>query len=504
MASATPTLDTQVLIIGAGFSGLAMAIDLQKRGIDCLILEKGAEVGGTWRDNTYPGAACDVPSHLYCYSFEPKRWTRSFAAQPEILDYMQAVSVKYQLRPLIRFDCEVTHAAYDDASSTWQVNCHNGKRYRARFVVSARGALHIPQYPKIAGRDTFKGITMHSARWDHRVDLKGKRIAVIGTGASAIQIIPKMAKIASELYVVQRTPAWVVPKPDYAYREDTKNKYEHHPIKRWMYRNKLYWTLEFNATGFLLDPRLMKFGKKFALKNLNKVNDEDLRAKLTPSYTLGCKRILMSNKYYPVFNQPHVQLLQGAVDAMNETGVCVNGQWTDVDVVIFCTGFDVTNQAEHFDISGRGGVAIKDHWAKGMHAYLGICSHQFPNAFFLLGPNTGLGHNSIIFMIESQVRYVGDALSYLIDQHASSIEVDAQIEAQYVAEMRQRTQGSVWQAGGCASWYLDQYGQNTTLWPSFTFNYWLRTRVFDPTVFNIQSAQTNHRKPLISRILDRA
>ena len=502
--AASVALDAPVIIVGAGFSGMAMAIELQKRGIDFLIVEKGADVGGTWRDNVYPGAACDVPSHLYCYSYEPYRWTRSFAAQPEILTYMQGVAKKHDIYQHIRFGCEVTASHFDDATATWQIDCADGRSFRCRVAISARGALHIPAFPNIDGLDRFEGIKMHSAQWDHSVDLTGKKIAVIGTGASAIQIIPEMAKVASTLTVFQRTPAWVLPKPDHAYHDATKDKYEHSPVSRWLYRNKLYWTLEFNATGFLIDPRMMKFGEKLAYKNLAKVENEATRQALTPSYTLGCKRVLMSNHYYKAFNQPNVQLISGAVESVSAHQVHANGQDTDVDVIIFCTGFDVTNQAEHFSIHGKNGVDLLDHWQGGMKAYLGTVSHHFPNAFFLLGPNTGLGHNSIIFMIESQARYIAQALDYMKQQQLTTLEISHAAEASFVEEMRHRTKGSVWADGGCSSWYLDKNGNNTTLWPSFTFNYWLKTRLFDPTVYMGNGQPIQSGSSLIKRLLKRA
>lgn len=501
LAHADTTLDTSVIIVGAGFSGMAMAIALQKAGVDFILLEKGNEVGGTWRDNVYPGAACDVPSHMYCYSFEPNRWSRSFAAQPEILDYTKNVAQKYQLYPHIRFNVEVTSAHFDDQRSIWQVNTASGQTFSSRVVVSARGALHIPSYPKIKGLSDFKGTTMHSARWDHSVDLQGKRIAVIGTGASAIQVVPEMAKVASQLTVFQRTPAWVIPKADFAFKEETKNKYANSRLARLWYRNKIYWILEANAAGFVIDPRIMKLGQKLAYKNLKKVKDEQTRAALTPTYTMGCKRVLLSNTYYPAFNQPNVQLVSGAVAEITPTSVVSNGKDYPVDVIIFCTGFDVTNQVNQFDITGKQGKSIQTHWKNGMHAYLGISSYDFPNAFFLLGPNTGLGHNSIIFMIESQASYIAQALAYMKKHQLNTLEVKQEAEDQFVQEMQQQSDKSVWKSG-CNSWYLDESGRNTTLWPSFTFMYWLKTRGFDPSKYSGEKKlpRLNPLKRLLAKV----
>ncbi len=494
-------LDASVIIIGAGFSGMAMAIELQKAGIDFLILEKGDEVGGTWRDNVYPGAACDVPSHMYCYSFEPNRWSRSFAAQPEILDYTKGIAHKYKLYPHIQFSAEVTSAAYQDEQSIWSVTLKNGQKRYARTVVSARGALHIPAYPKINGLNDFKGIKMHSAQWDHSVDLTGKRVAVIGTGASAIQVVPEMAKIASDLYVFQRTPAWVMPKADFAFKEETKNKYEKNALARLWYRNKIYWLLEAGAIGFVLDPRMMKIGQKLAFKNLDKVKDEAKRSALTPHYTMGCKRVLLSNTYYPAFNKENVHLVSGAVSGIKDNAVVSGGKEYPVDVIIFCTGFDVTNQVNQFDISGKQGKNIQQHWKDGMHAYLGISSHDFPNAFFLLGPNTGLGHNSIIFMIESQAKYIAQALGYMKKHKLSALEVRKDVEDQFIEKIQKQSKNSVWQSG-CESWYLDGSGKNTTLWPSFTFMYWLKTRYFDASKYmsNKKVFTINPIKRILSKV----
>lgn len=493
-----PQLDASVIIVGAGFSGMAMAIALQKAGIDFLLLEKGDEVGGTWRDNVYPGAACDVPSHMYCYSFEPHRWSRSFAAQPEILDYTKNIAQKYNLYPNIRFNTEITGAHFQDDSNTWQVNTASGQTLRARAVVSARGALHIPSYPNIKGLHDFKGITMHSARWDNSVELQGKRIAVIGTGASAIQVVPEMAKVAGELFVFQRTPAWVIPKADFAFKEHTKDKYEQKPLARMWYRNKIYWILEANAAGFVLDPRLMKVGQKLAYKNLKKVKDEATRKALTPDYTMGCKRVLLSNTFYPTFNQDNVHLVSGAVTEIRKNSIVSNGQEYPVDVIIFCTGFDVTNQVNQFDITGRHGKSIRNHWKNGMHAYLGISSHDFPNAFFLLGPNTGLGHNSIIFMIETQAKYIAKALGYMQKNQLEYLEVKQQAEDEFVADIQKQSANSVWKSG-CNSWYLDDRGRNTTLWPSFTFMYWLKTVQFNADKYE-SDKKVNPVKRLLARL----
>ncbi len=484
LGNVTVGMDASVIIVGAGFSGMAIAIELQKAGIDFLILEKGNEFGGTWRDNVYPGAACDVPSHMYCFSFEPYRWSRSYAMQPEILDYQKHVAKKYNLYRDTRFNAGVQSSEYHEAENYWSVTTTTGQVYRARVVVSARGAIHIPTYPNLPGLHDFKGIKMHSAEWDHRVDLKGKRIALIGTGASAIQVVPELAKVAGQLTVFQRTPAWVLPKLDYAYKEKTLDKLEQKPLSRWLYRKQIYWTLEASAAGFVIDPRVMKVGQLMAYRHLRVVKNKQTRAALTPNYTMGCKRILMSNSYLQAFNLPQVKLV-GAVDAITENSVVSAGVAHDVDVIIFCTGFDITGDAAQFAMKGKDGLSITEHWAQGMHAYLGIATRNFPNAYFMAGPNTGLGHNSIILMIEAQARYIGQALSYMKKQGYQSLEVKEEDENRFTDEVHAQMSKSVW-SSGCASWYLDASGKNTTLWPSFTFNYILKTRKFNPDVYDGQ------------------
>lgn len=498
--NATVALDASVIIVGAGFSGMAMAIELQKAGIDFLILEKGNEFGGTWRDNVYPGAACDVPSHMYCFSFEPYRWSRSYAKQPEILDYQKHVAKKYNLYRDTRFNATIESAAYNDQENYWAVTTSTGQVYRSRVFVSARGALHVPIFPNIPGLQDFKGTKIHSAEWDTTADLTGKRVALIGTGASAIQVVPEVAKIAGQLTVFQRTPAWVLPKLDYRYKDSTIDTFEKKPLARWLYRKQIYWTLESSATGFVLDPRIMKIPQLLAYNHLRVVKNKVTRAALTPNYTMGCKRVLMSNSYLQAFNQSNVALV-GAVDAIGENSVSSGGVSHEVDAIVFCTGFDVTNQGAQFSIKGKGGIDLSTHWEKGMHAYLGITTRNFPNAYFLAGPNTGLGHNSIIIMIEAQARYIGQALKFMKAQGVESLEVKQADEDQFNDKLHAQMSKSVW-TSGCASWYLDDSGRNTTVWPSFTFDYVLRTRNFNVDVYDTKGGVLES-KNLVKRLLAR-
>jgi cation diffusion facilitator CzcD-associated flavoprotein CzcO len=496
----TVAMDASVIIVGAGFSGMAMAIELQKAGIDFLVLEKGDEFGGTWRDNVYPGAACDVPSHMYCFSFEPYRWSRTYAKQPEILDYQKHVAKKYNLYRDTRFNSAIQSAEFNDEQSYWTVTTTAGVVYRSRAFVSARGALHMPTYPNLKGLHDFKGINIHSAEWDHSIDLTGKRVALVGTGASAIQLVPEIAKIAGQLTVFQRTPAWVLPKLDFPYKEATINKFAQKPLSRWLYRKQIYWTLESSATGFVLDPRIMKIPQMLAYKHLRVVKSKKTRDSLTPNYTMGCKRILMSNNYLQSFNQTNVRLV-GAVDSITENSVISGGISHEVDVIVFCTGFDVTEKGAQFDIKGKGGLELNKHWENGMQAYLGITTHNFPNAYFMAGPNTGLGHNSIIIMIEAQARYVGQALKYMKNQECESLEVKQEDENQFNDKLQAQMSKSVW-TSGCASWYLDASGKNTTVWPSFTFNYVLQTRTFNPEMYDVKGG-VPESKNLLKRLLQR-
>jgi len=498
----TAKVDASVIIVGAGFSGMAMAIEMQKAGIDFLILEKGNEFGGTWRDNVYPGAACDVPSHMYCFSFEPYRWSRSYAKQPEILDYQKFVAKKHNLYRDTRFKAEVSEAVYDDVGNFWTVKTKGGQEYRARILVSARGAIHIPTYPNLPGLHDYKGIKMHSAEWDHSIDLTGKKIALIGTGASAIQIVPELAKVAGQLTVFQRTPAWVLPKLDYPYKEKTQEWMEKQPLLRWLHRKQIYWTLEATASGFVIDPRLMKAGQLLAQRYLKTVQNPATRKALTPNYTMGCKRILMSNDYLQAFNLPNVELV-GPVEAMTETAVVAGGKAFDADVIVFCTGFDVTGIGAQFPMTGKNHIEIGHHWKDGMSAYLGIMTENFPNAFFMTGPNTALGHNSIILMIEAQANYIAQALKYMQKNNVERLEVKPEAEQAFNDDVQGQMQRSVW-SSGCASWYLDENGRNTTIWPSFTFNYILKTMLFKPSMYDATTADGQPPKPgLVSQLLSK-
>ncbi|MDP4004376.1 NAD(P)/FAD-dependent oxidoreductase [Methylobacterium sp. NEAU K] len=471
-ASAAETLE--VLIVGAGFSGLAMAIRCRQAGIGPLrVIEKGESVGGTWRENTYPGAACDVPSHLYSLSFAPKAdWTRMYAPQPEIQAYLRETAERHGLMPLIQFGTTFSGARWDEARALWHVETDRGP-ISARAIVSGMGGLHHPAYPDIPGRASFAGPAFHTAAWDHAVDLAGKRIGVIGTGASAVQVVPEIAKVAGHLTLFQRTPPWIMPKHDHAIAEATKARYRRVPLARRIERARLFWLHEVRAfLGFTKVSKLTGQAEALARRHLAKaVPDPALRAKLTPDYRLGCKRVLISDDYYPALRRPNVTLETGAIARITADGVITeDGSAHDLDVIVYATGFDVTASFARMNLIGRSGQCLADAWVEGMGAYQGITVAGFPNYFMLLGPNTGLGHNSVISMIEVQVRHVLDCLTAL-RQGARAIEVRPEAQARFLDRIRARMADSIWQAGGCRSWYLDEEGRNTTLWPDSVVAY---------------------------------
>jgi cation diffusion facilitator CzcD-associated flavoprotein CzcO len=467
------------VIIGSGFAGIGMAIKLKEAGYhDFVILEKAPELGGTWRDNTYPGCACDVPSHMYSYSYELNPdWSRMFAPQEEIWDYLRACAAKYGITPHLRYGKRVVALEYDDERRDWSITTDDGEALRAKAVISAIGALHIPKFPDIEGRETFRGPAFHSAEWDHSADLTGKRVAVVGTGASAVQFVPQLAPGVAELTVFQRTPPWLHPKPDFAIPPAMKRVLRLPGMARTL-RGGIYWALETRALGFAVDPRLMKTHEKLALNHLKaQVPDPGLRRDLTPGYLIGCKRILISSDYYPALTRDNVSLVTDPITRIGPRAiVTASGAEHEVDAIVYGTGFKVVDALAEQRIVGRGGRKLQDAWQDGVEAYYGIATAGFPNLFFLLGPNTGLGHNSVVFMIESQVRYILNCLRLLSRTQARAMDVKPGAQRAFNRALRERLDPLVWNAGGCTSWYLDEHGVNRTIWPGFTFEYWARTR----------------------------
>lgn len=471
-----------VAIVGSGFAGLGAAVTLAQAGrTDVVILEKGSSVGGTWRDNTYPGCACDVQSHLYSFSFAPNPdWTRTFARQPEIRAYLESIVDRYDLRGKLRFGREVTAMEWDGAR--WAVTTADGSLVHARAVVWGTGPLHLPSTPEIEGVEEFRGTVFHSSRWDHGHDLRGRRVAVIGTGASAIQFVPHIQREVASLTLFQRTAPWVLPKPDRPIPALVRALYKRVPLAQRIQRSLVYARNELLVGGFL-KPARMKVIEAFARLHLDRTfaDRPDLKAKLTPDFTIGCKRILMSNDYYSALKQPNVDVVTDGITRVTPTGVVTaDGVEHEVDTIVFGTGFRVGESLRDVAVTGRDGVKLADEWADGPQAHLGTTVAGFPNLFLMIGPNTGLGHSSMVFMIESQTRFILDALALLDAEGATAIDTRRDRQDAFNAEVQRRLQGSVWNSGGCRSWYLDANGNNRTVWPGYTFDYRRRVRKVHP------------------------
>ena len=473
--SPLPSETLAVLIIGAGFSGIAMAIRCGQAGIaPYLVVEKGDDLGGTWHDNTYPGAACDIPSHLYSLSFVPKPdWSRLYPRQPEIEAYLREAATSHGVRGNLSLGTSVEAATWDEAAKVWRVETSRGP-LTTRAIVSGMGALHYPSIPKVPGAETFAGSSFHSAQWDHAVDLRGKTIAVIGTGASTIQFLPQIAPDAARLTLFQRTPPWITPKKDRPMTEREKSRFARWPLLRRLFRQRIFWTLEARAfLGFTKVSKLTEQAEKIALRHLRTaIADDVLRAKLTPTYRLGCKRVLVSDDYYPALARPNVEVETDAIARIEPDGIVTRGGAKyPCDVIIYGTGFDVTGSFAHLALTGRGGRTLAGAWTNGMGAFQGISVAGFPNFFLLMGPNTGLGHNSMISMIEAQVNHALDCLTAMKDGTVKALEVKPEAQARFLDGIAEKMSDSIWTRGGCTSWYLDEKGRNTTLWPSSVVAY---------------------------------
>jgi cation diffusion facilitator CzcD-associated flavoprotein CzcO len=469
-----------IVIIGAGFGGIGMAIALKKAGFhDFVVLEKSEDLGGTWHHNQYPGCACDVPSPLYSYSFELNpSWSRLFAPQQEIWDYLRMCARKYGVEEHIRYGCAVEHLDWDDGARRWNIAASQAGAERAedcRAVVAGAGALHLPSWPDIAGAGRFGGPAFHSSQWDRSLDLDGKRVAVIGTGASAIQFIPEIAERAGHLDVFQRTAPWIQPRPDIPVPARVRDTFAASPLAARVARDTLYWLLEARGFGFVVNPKLMAPQEQLARRHIEKqIADPGLRRAVTPDYTIGCKRILLSSDYYPALQRPNVDLITDDITGITENAVITaDGAAHETDVIIYATGFKVIESVTSLNVAGRDGRKLTPDT---LEAYHGITLAGFPNFFMLLGPNTGLGHTSVVFMIESQVHHIMSCLRRLARDQADTIEVREPVVRRYNRELQRRLRRAVWSEGGCRSWYLDADGVNRALWPGFTFEYWARTR----------------------------
>ncbi len=485
---ARSTERVRIAIIGAGFAGLGMAVKLLEAGRDdFLILERDSGVGGTWRANTYPGVKCDIPAHLYSYSFETRPdWTTAYPAQNEIQAYLEQVVAKYELWRFLRLNTAIVAATYDEARGRWELRSGDGDCYVAEVVVGALGALRDPAYPALKGMDRFRGPSMHTARWDHHVDLAGKRVGVIGTGSSGVQVVPPVADEASHVTVFQRSAAWVIPQWDREYSRLEKWVFAHVPGARWLFRKLMYWAKELRFVAFRQGSLWMRLMQGYALGYMHRhIDDPELRRKLTPDYPMGCKRIILSNDYYQALARDHVEVVTEAIEQVVEDGVVTaSGRHVPLDVLVYATGFHVANMLGELSVTGSGGRDLQRMWDVRPAAYLGTTVPGFPNLFLLVGPNTGLGHNSMLFMMEAQFNYVMGAIRLLDRPEVFGLDVREDALEAFCHEIAERSRGTVW-TSGCNSWYLGDDGYNFTLWPGFTFEYWWRTRSFDPQAYRL-------------------
>ncbi|MFD7817983.1 flavin-containing monooxygenase [Streptomyces sp. NPDC059785] len=473
----------RVAVVGSGFGGLGAAVRLRREGVtDFVVLERAGSVGGTWRDNSYPGCACDVPSHLYSFSFAPNPdWPRTFSGQEHIRAYLERVTDLYGLRPHLRFDSEVKMMRWDNERLHWEIETASGS-LTADLVVSAAGPLSDPKVPDVPGLDTFPGKVFHSARWDHGYDLRGRRVAMIGTGASAIQIVPAIQPDVERLTLFQRTPAWVMPRMDRAITGAERWLHRRLPFTTQARRGLLWGIRELQVQAFTKRPDELGLVEQLAKRNIARaIKDPALRAKLTPDYRIGCKRILLSNAYYPALAQPNVDVVASGLDRIEgSTLVGADGSTAEADVIVFGTGFHVTDMPIAERVVGADGRTLAEVWRSGMKSLRGATAAGFPNWMTIIGPNTGLGNSSMILMIESQLNYLADYVRQL-DVLGGRVALDARPAAvdAWNAKVQKRMERTVWSTGGCTSWYLDPSGRNTTIWPGTTTEFRGATRRVD-------------------------
>lgn len=477
-----------VIVIGSGFAGLGAAIRLREAGVeDLVILERSDSVGGTWRDNRYPGAACDIPAHLYSFSFAPRTdWSTVYPQQPEIRAYLEDLADDRDLRRHLAFGATVASATFDEETATWTVTAEDGRTWCAPAVVMAVGPLSDPKVPDVAGRDRFGGAQFHSNRWDHDVDLDGERVVVVGTGASAIQFVPHVVERAAEVTIVQRSAPWVMPRADRSYTRVEKAALARIPGLRRLYRTLVYWQKELRFVGFREGNVGMKLMERLAAWHMRRsIDDPDLRQKLTPDHAMGCKRILIHNGYYPAVARDHVTVTtEGVTELTEDAVVLADGRAVPADVVIWATGFAVEEPLGAMEVTGLGGRSLVEDWDPHPFAYRGTTVPGYPNLLMLLGPNTGLGHNSMIHVMESQFPYIVEAVTAILGDDVAYVDVRADLAASYQDQLRDRHGGLVW-ASGCNSWYLGEDGHNFTLWPGFTFAFRRLLRRFDLDAYHV-------------------
>ncbi|MFD3743563.1 flavin-containing monooxygenase [Nocardia sp. NPDC058633] len=473
----------RVAIIGAGFAGLGVAVRLRQQGItDFVVFERASDIGGTWRDNTYPGAGCDVPSQLYSYSFARNpHWTHSFSTQPQIQRYVQDVVDRHGVRDSIVLDCEVTAARWNTDTARWEIQTSRGS-YTADIAVSAAGPLSAPNLPDIKGIAIFRGPIFHSARWDHEFELAGKRVAVVGTGASAIQIVPSIAGEVARLDLYQRSAPWVLPRMGRSYTWLERLYYRRVPGAQRLARFGVYWVREsFVLWQSKYPPFADLFARGARVKMWSVIRDRELRRKLTPGYRLGCKRMLISNVYYPALARDNVEVVTDGIAEIREQSIVADdGSEREVDAIVLATGFRITDSPTYELISGRDGRTLSEVFgAGGLSAYKGTTIANFPNMFLMIGPNAALSYTSAIFTIESQIAYIIDAITTMTADGLRTVEVREDAQTDYNRDLQAKFAGTVWNAGDCTSWFVDEHGHNATLWPDFSFRFRRMLRTFD-------------------------
>jgi cation diffusion facilitator CzcD-associated flavoprotein CzcO len=493
-----PATDVHTVIVGAGFAGLGMGIRLARAGRDSFVLlERGDDVGGTWRDNVYPGVGCDIPSHLYSFSFAPKSdWSHFYASGAEIQEYLRECAA--EIDEHVRLQTEVLDARWLDDDERWLVRTSSGD-YLAHTVVMAAGRLSEPRMPRTPGLASFSGEAFHSSRWPADLDLAGRRVGVVGTGASAVQLVPRLAEQAAHVVVFQRTAPWIVPRDDRPYSAAETRAFERDPASRERLRDRLFWRSETGFAERAGDPGAIGLLRERASGHLRaQVDDETLRALLTPHYEIGCKRVLLSDDYYPALASPHVTLEPSALASVDGArATAVSGARHGLDVLVFATGFESTRPPFAHRVRGRDGLSLAEAWSAGMAAYNSTAVHGFPNLFVIDGPNASLGHGSAIAMIEAQVGYVLDALA----TSARVLEVTAEAQARYVDELDAASRSTVWLEGGCSSWYVDERsGRLTLLWPDFAYRFRDRLAHFDPTAYRMLGDGNESRAALLRSV----
>jgi cation diffusion facilitator CzcD-associated flavoprotein CzcO len=481
-----------VAVVGAGFGGLGMAIRLKQEGNDDFVLiERSEDVGGTWWANSYPGCQCDIPSNLYSFSFAPNpNWDRAYPMRDQILDYLRDCAERFGILPHTRLRCELLGATWVADAQHWELETSTGP-LAARVLVAAPGLLSEPFTPSLPGSDRFQGNAFHTANWDHSDDLEGRRVALVGSGATAVQVVPEIQPRVAKLHLFQRTPPWVIPHTDHPVRDGIRELYERFPALQRLSRGAVYALRESMVPGLTRDKRWLKAQELNARVHLRRqVPDPELRRRLTPDYELGCKRIVLSNDWYPALQAPNVDLVSSGLEELREHSIVGrDGVEREIDTLIFATGFKPAELPIAGRIRGRDGRSLAEVWGGSPEAYLGSTVSGFPNLLLFYGPNLNLGHNSIVYMLESQMNYATDALRTMRALGGAEFEVRAEAQAAYNDEIQERLAASVWNTGGCGSWYLDRNGRNSIQWPGFTFEYRRRTRRFDAAAYRLAAAR---------------